>query len=545
MLVGLVVLVALPPLLLALSSLGSGWLPVDTDRAAMFLRTREVGTSRTPLVGAYSRYGWDHPGPLLFWVCAPAVRLFGPEGLLFTAGLVNATAAATAVWAAHRIGRLALAAPTAVAVAVLMHAITLWGLVEPWNPYVAALPFVAYLICVWGAANGDRVLLPLAVVAGSWSTQAHLSYVPMTLAAAGLALAWRLGHRLAWRRRRRRQDRIPPESAVIPRAWLAGAAIVGFLLWLPPLTDQVSKPHGNLEALLFFARTGIAPDGTESKPIGLDQALPAVGGLFGPNGAWMHSTADPKGFLLPPEGSFPTALLLMAVFAVVGILAWNRGHHRAAGLIGMALSLEGLSVVAIAHTADDLLGYLLRWAWGIAALGWIAAAWAVLELIGPRWRQLVPTLACLAVVALGFFTLGDGLVPDFRDNPGVAAVDEMSDQLLAQLDPDVTYLLNVEQSDWYYLVMPGIAANLIAHGQPIVVNGGLRNMFKDWLIADSRPYPEVVILPSDIAVTWQPLHPAATRIATYTPRSPAELADPLFTPHDAWLVPADRPPSGF
>ncbi|HEY3140727.1 MAG TPA: hypothetical protein VGJ86_06340 [Acidimicrobiales bacterium] len=70
---------------------------------------------------------------------------------------------------------------------------TSWGLVEPWNPYVAVLPFLAYVICAWGAANGDRASLIAAVTAGSWCAQAHLGFVPLTLAVAVLALGWRVG----------------------------------------------------------------------------------------------------------------------------------------------------------------------------------------------------------------------------------------------------------------------------------------------------------------------------------------------------------------
>jgi hypothetical protein len=38
------------------------------DVALIELRVRDVGTSHTPLVGSYQRYGWNQPGPLLFYL---------------------------------------------------------------------------------------------------------------------------------------------------------------------------------------------------------------------------------------------------------------------------------------------------------------------------------------------------------------------------------------------------------------------------------------------------------------------------------------------
>src|SRR5262245_65496979 len=73
-------LVALPGLVGAVSVLVQGWVPT-TDHALEVLRVADVGTRHPPLTGPWSRFGWDHPGPLLFWVSAPGYRIFGPPGV--------------------------------------------------------------------------------------------------------------------------------------------------------------------------------------------------------------------------------------------------------------------------------------------------------------------------------------------------------------------------------------------------------------------------------------------------------------------------------
>ena len=56
------------------------WAP-SGDRAIQVLRISDVGTSHTPLTGSWSRFGWDHPGPIVFWVLAPFARLLGDRGV--------------------------------------------------------------------------------------------------------------------------------------------------------------------------------------------------------------------------------------------------------------------------------------------------------------------------------------------------------------------------------------------------------------------------------------------------------------------------------
>ena len=93
--IAVAVAIAIPFLVLLVRTVLSPWVSFS-DWATIELRVRDVGTSSTPLVGPYSRYGWNHPGPLLFYALALPYRLLGREGkgLLFGTFLVNTGALA-------------------------------------------------------------------------------------------------------------------------------------------------------------------------------------------------------------------------------------------------------------------------------------------------------------------------------------------------------------------------------------------------------------------------------------------------------------------
>ena len=89
--VGLVALTLAPLIAAAVSLLGRHWHPAS-DLAIQLLQIDDVGGRHTPLTGVHSRYGWDHPGPLLFWLLAPFDWLFGTTGILVGVAVLNAAA---------------------------------------------------------------------------------------------------------------------------------------------------------------------------------------------------------------------------------------------------------------------------------------------------------------------------------------------------------------------------------------------------------------------------------------------------------------------
>src|SRR5262249_30073317 len=103
----LICALAVPVVVLAARALSSHWISYS-DYSAVELRTRAVGTGTTPLIGPFSRYGWSHPGPLLFYALALPYRLLGEhgKGLLLGALSLNVLATALALFVGYRRGRL-------------------------------------------------------------------------------------------------------------------------------------------------------------------------------------------------------------------------------------------------------------------------------------------------------------------------------------------------------------------------------------------------------------------------------------------------------
>ena len=143
--------VVLVPFVVLLVRLVHGPSYATSDLALIELRTRDVGTGHTPLVGVYSRYGWNHPGPLLFYTFALPYRLLGLERALLASGvLLNAAAVTGALALCWRHGRVAGVALGVIVVLLLLRSLSSASCITPWNPYATVLPLLT-LACSPGS----------------------------------------------------------------------------------------------------------------------------------------------------------------------------------------------------------------------------------------------------------------------------------------------------------------------------------------------------------------------------------------------------------
>ena len=178
-----------PVVATVISVIGRHW-SAGGDYALEMLRIHDVGTRHTPLLGPWSRWGWAHPGPALFWALAPFYRLFGDTGVLVGMGVLNGAAIAGVLWVAHRRGGVELTALAGLMMALLIRAQGINRLVDPWNPWAAFLPFVLFLVLAWSVLCRDWPMLPLAVVVGSFVVQAHAGYLPFVAVLTAVAIGY-------------------------------------------------------------------------------------------------------------------------------------------------------------------------------------------------------------------------------------------------------------------------------------------------------------------------------------------------------------------
>ncbi len=447
-----VIAVTATPILVALGrALTAEWLPVS-DLAFLEAKVRDVGGADTPLTGVYSRLGFDHPGPLESWVLAPLYRLWGsdPRALLVGAGLVNLLAVAVALVVANRRGGRALVAVTAITLLLLQAALAgvESNLIDPWNPTAAVLPFFAALLLGWEVACGRlRSLWPLVLFA-SWTMQCHAGYLPVAgTLLLGVAAA------LAVRTVRGEQE----------WAWrpVAGAALVGTLVWIGPLVDQVAG-DGNLAAILEANRNA-----TEA-PVGLTDAAGLLAAELRPVGPWAGAT-ERLDSLTAEVVDAPIWWLLVPA-AALALVALTGALRRRANLLVLSALLALTATagwLAISRITGPPLAYLVHWTWAIATATYLATAWAVWLLTGPD-RPAVTTRVAQGVGALlGGFALVVGVTASAteglpNDRYAVAAV-EVTVPLRAALDRATPY--SVEATGGGIIALgPAIVLDLERHG---------------------------------------------------------------------------------
>lgn len=432
----LALLTALPlvPYFLYLREHPIGRFELRGDYAGLELATRYVSSGRT-LLGPYSRFGFNHPGPLYFYALAPLYGLWGSTstGILAGAAVINASAAMTIV------GAIRLAATRAHAMAATLVVLGWLGAFGdvcalPWNPLVVVLPMIAFLVLAALVANGTWNALPVAVLAGAFVAETHLSTVPTVLGvsvaiAMVVAVRARRGHALD----RRAKTRV-----------LAGLAVLALAV-TPPVIEQLLTPTGNITKLARFFSTRTEP----LKPLRVAVADWAFAT------SWLPGRLRSQALLaeLEPEimRSVPTAapsslaafsvpLVLLGLAAAAGVLAFRRRDHVSVALVATGGLASVVSVGALRAIIGADYMYLLFWTTAATTLLWIGIASTCARMLADlvarssraslaRAGVAVATVA-LFVVALGVSSLQRGylsrpalvppLNPTLRD--GYAAV---------------------------------------------------------------------------------------------------------------------------
>ena len=443
-----VALLLIPFLITAAHAFTTDWEPLS-DFAIIEARTADVGTSNSPLTGAYSRTGFDHPGPAFFLAAAPLYRLLGsdPNALLLTATFVNAAALGWSAWMLRR--RLPSAAAGA---ATLVLAVLVLGqahndlLLDPWNPSVLVFPFLAFIVASWRTAAGEAFGPVVAIVAGSWVLQAHFGSVLVVAVTAVAALA--LGGRALWQERHR------------DLGWFAAAFVAVVAMWIAPLLDQFTG-SGNFGAILSWSTGG----SSDLETVGLGKAASILAYQMRPEGPWSGTVAD-FGFL----EEAPAMWLVLCASVAVGAVLVGRAR-RVAGLTEMGtilgVALLG-ALLSIAQIRGPSAVYLANWSRPLAALLWITAAWQVLELLRVATVRAVDLTMCGVAAVVTFMAIpvaNDQYLPDQQLGDAVAqAATALTTQNLRPEDP----LQVSTPGESFFMIGSGLLMHLERNGWDVV-----------------------------------------------------------------------------
>jgi len=358
-------------------SVRAGWTPIS-DEALIELRVRDV-PGHLPLVGVYSRFGWNHPGPTQFYLLAIAYRLGRSSSSALLVGTVALhTAFIGIAWfVARRLDRVAGVAVLAALTAVL--ATTAGPFVRtPWNPYVALVSGGMLVVLAWATAERRASASAALLGVATLLVQSHLVTAPMVAMTVltGLALAF-LPRRAA------------EVDAPLPWRWLGVGAAIALVLWLPPLVQQLTTHPGNLTLMLEHG-------GGSSKAAG----LPAAGGVISHAFALWPGVVRPSvvGSVLVDTSTTLPVWLLLPVAALVQAL--RRGDTRyVRGLVVVFASLVGLLAMVSAMTGG-VFNYLLVSMRPVVAVAVAISIAGLLAAAPSQVRVGARCAGCIAVLVL-------------------------------------------------------------------------------------------------------------------------------------------------
>ena len=382
-----VVTVAAPFVAAIVRYWGIDWYPMG-DRALIEMQVHGLfDPAHTPLLGAYSRYGWSHPGPLVYWILAVPYHLLGrhSSALLVSTVALNAAATFTFLFALWRRGGFTLLLCGGAVVSLLLRSLGADFLADPWNPFVTVLPLLAFLGVAWSAREGERWALPANAFLATFLVQSHVAYLVIVVGVtvwAALPLLGRVGRRVF---RADHPSVGQPRWAQFDRrhqhALLASALIVG-VFWLPVLYDQISG-RGNLADIArHFTRSASEP------PAGFWEGAGVVARELGPDAAW-YGTKEPYSVTggVVPRGWFDALLVLFALAVIsVGVRRRDgntneRTQGKAEHLLSLALVVLLAGWISVARINGVVFDYLIRWWWAAAAFISLAALYGIVHIV--------------------------------------------------------------------------------------------------------------------------------------------------------------------
>jgi hypothetical protein len=359
------------------------WPPMSVDDDSAVIEMAERRALRgAQLTGAYSRFGWSHPGPVQLYLMAPIYAATGQRsaGLWLAALLLSTCFTGAAAWAATRILGPRRGLLAAAFLALLLARMGPGLVAHAWAPHAVILPFALLVLFALGLARAGAAWLPALAFVATYLVQTHVGTAPATAGVilTGFALAGRAGRRLL---------------ALRP---LLLSAVLLAALWLPPVLEQLRGTEvqpGNLTLLLrFFRANGASHTFVEvfgplahelgSIPIALAMAL-------------VPSTTDQRDI-----GAGVLTLALVALLPLVLAAARRGRDDDVAALSWLGLVAVGASLLSGLRVVGEVLDYLLLFASAASFAGWTALALFAARFLENRGRGRDVGISCTAVAVL-------------------------------------------------------------------------------------------------------------------------------------------------
>lgn len=468
-----------------ISSAGGRAYPIG-DIALVELYTREAMAGRL-LVGAYSRFGWHHPGPAYFYLLAPLYAIGGRNTAALCAGalVLSLTAVVVTAWTTAK-----YAGAISSAVILALTAACLWRVDQlidsPWNAHVVVLPAISLIAVCAALAGGTVAALPAAVFGATVLVQADVALVPYAAAIVGLGVA----AAFVMVRRAPRADRT--WGAMVNRtAWVL--ALTCFL----PAAEAVAHPPGNIVAILrFFAgqerghglvdATAVWSDGlTAALRTGFTLAFGrSIAPVLSPSHVWLAVTlvAGTAGAAVWSFRMRRIGLAWLGVMATAGSLVTLWSATRIVGGFNdhFAFWLAGVGLVdaaVIVSTIGEMVG------------GAVAAAPPLVEAVSPAVHGTI-FAAVLMVGLIQVDRARQGSFPVTVPLPSIATFDDSIAEYLGR-EHVRRPLFRIAGERWDVAV--GMLQELHRRGIPFAVEDSWMPMFPDRFHASGDEDAELTV----------------------------------------------------
>ncbi len=469
---------------------GSGYHPY-ADQGTIESLVRDVG-HHWLLLGPFSRFGWFHPGPALYYLLALPYRLSGSSSgsLAFAALCINGGAVLGITLIARRRGGLPLLLITSVFVLLLVRTLGAQFQRDPWNPYVTLLPFLLLLFVTWSIACGDRWALPVGAGVGSFLVQTHVGYV---LVVTVVVIAGLVGL-VVTERARDEEHR---------RSWWPTLAVTGavlFVFWLPVAVQQITQDPGNVSQLVDFF-------GNHGREQRYEDAWHVLALQLGVWPDWLEGASTPSVIgTIDFSAALPIPLGLFGLLAAT-VLAWRRA--RTAFLFDcIVLAALAATFVAMTRIVGEVLTYLVQWTWALGTATWIAIAWSCVaawrarareEAVRPERAQPIARVGLYVVVAaLAVVVVVDSVAAARAGTPqpeASASMAKLGDAAFAALPHrDGVVEVRVRGHEGAYWASAGVADVLEHHGVDVRVGPELEFAYGSHRLVGDDPVRAVVLV---------------------------------------------------
>ncbi len=381
-----VTLVALAPIIAVLvQRWGRVYVPTG-DQATLDLRIRDVWTfsADTPLTGPYSRFGWNHPGPTMYYLLALFSGVARQRAWASLVGSILLQGIAV-VWIARlswKAGGLRWMVPWLTVVTLSYWATGPWIYLQLWNPYLPFPFFTLLLLQAWlvGSGQGKR-LVGMAFVA-SFLIQTHVGYAVPVMAVSLWAVIrlvmaeHRAGRHLGgW------------------ALWRAPLAVLAVVWFVPVVLDTALHFPGNLTRVVRYS-LGLGPTHPPAS-LGLHGALGYLAAEFRWRPPWLGGLDPVNQYTSLTSPSSVVYLILPA--ALIGISWFLARRRRRADLVALVelLAVAALSgILALTLLTGPAFPYLFLWRIPVAASVVVLSLVVVAEAVGAARRPVTVALCC-------------------------------------------------------------------------------------------------------------------------------------------------------